>query len=200
MKPVLYRPPSNWPPRCAFTVAAAIHVSALAFSPSNRSDTIGSEPIAAIDVEDPAPPDSEPLPETADLALIPAPSPEQTSDYFPDSQPTPAISRKPGPIRARTSSIRPTSVSGNGKASALNAPRPIYPYEARAHHITGSGLAVLQVDPASGAVTSATMAQTTGSPLLDRAAINAFEHWRFKRGTQPTVRIPITFTMFGAQL
>jgi len=56
----------------------------------------------------------------------------------------------------------------------------------------------MTVDRATGKVTSCRMAQSTGSDILDRAAINAFSQWRFKPGTVKEVRIPITFTRSGS--
>jgi TonB family protein len=84
------------------------------------------------------------------------------------------------------------------KALALYAPRPQYPYEARSRHVTGSGVIVATVDAASGNVTSASVSQSTGSPILDNAATSAFRQWRFRPGTVSKVNIPITFTMTGA--
>ena len=84
------------------------------------------------------------------------------------------------------------------KALAVNAPRPQYPYEARSRKITGSGVCVVQVDSGSGNVTEGSMTQSTGSPILDNAALSAFRQWRFRPGTVSQVRIPITFTMTGA--
>lgn len=40
---------------------------------------------------------------------------------------------------------------------ALSAPRPEYPYEARKNFLTGTGIAVLNVDSPSGVVTSVEM-------------------------------------------
>ena len=91
----------------------------------------------------------------------------------------------------------PMSIS-SAKALATYAPRPQYPYEARSRRITGSGTCVVTVDPGSGSVTSASMAQSIGNPILDNAATSAFRQWRFKPGTVSKVRIPITFTMSGA--
>jgi len=98
-------------------------------------------------------------------------------------------------LRAADEAIR-----GNlqAKASAISAPRPDYPYEARSRKITGSGVCVVTVDAASGSVTDATMAQSIGNPILDNAAVSAFRRWRFKPGTVSKVKIPITFTMTGA--
>ncbi|HEY5074670.1 MAG TPA: TonB family protein [Pyrinomonadaceae bacterium] len=83
------------------------------------------------------------------------------------------------------------------KAVAISAPRPDYPYEARRAGITGAGVAVLGVDVETGKVTSALMAQSTGSVILDAAALGAFRQWRFKPRTVSKVKIPIRFTRGG---
>lgn len=92
----------------------------------------------------------------------------------------------------------PTTI-GAAKVSAISAPRPKYPYEARRQHATGAGVVVLNVDPATGFVTSVSMRQSTGNAVLDNAALSAFRRWRFKAGTVSIVQSPITFTMTGAQ-
>src|SRR5205814_9225985 len=89
--------------------------------------------------------------------------------------------------------------ASDAKAVAVSAPKPDYPYEARSRHITGSGVALLSVDVATGSVSDASMAQSIGNPILDNSALSAFRRWRFKPGAcAPQVRIPITFTMTGA--
>ena len=89
--------------------------------------------------------------------------------------------------------------ASQGKAAAISAPRPEYPYEAKSRHITGSGVAVLSVDTASGNVTDASMGQSIGSPILDNATTSTFRRWRFQPGKcAPKVKVPITFTMTGA--
>jgi TonB family protein len=96
---------------------------------------------------------------------------------------------------ARAASATPTPT----RPIPVSAPRPEYPYEARSRHITGAGVAVITVSPHSGAVTDVTMAQSTGSPMLDNAIVSAFRRWRFQPGSyDPHVRIPISFTMAGA--
>src|SRR5205085_9425965 len=102
---------------------------------------------------------------------------------------------KAAPIKAPTS---PGIMSmSNAKAFAVAKPQPPYPYEARAHHIVGSGICVVSVD-ASGNVTDATMAQSIGNNLLDQSAMSTFRRWKFRAGTVSKVKIPITFTMAGA--
>ena len=84
------------------------------------------------------------------------------------------------------------------RALAVYTPRPTYPYEARARHLQGSGVAILTIDPATGNVSNAVMAVSTGAQILDNAAISAFSQWRFRPGTVSKVRLPITFTLaFG---
>ena len=41
------------------------------------------------------------------------------------------------------------------------------------------------------------MGKSTGNSILDNAATSAFRNARFKPGTVPNVKIPITFTLTG---
>jgi TonB family protein len=83
------------------------------------------------------------------------------------------------------------------KAITTYAPRPKYPQEARSHRIAGSGVCVVLVDPASGSVTKASMAQSTGSALLDKSVLSTVCTWKFKPGRVSKVSIPVEFTMEG---
>jgi len=76
---------------------------------------------------------------------------------------------------------------------AVSAPLPEYPYQAKRAHITGSGVCVMIVDTASGNVTSAMMAESTGDAILDKVTTNTFQRWRFKPGTVSQVRVPVTY-------
>jgi TonB family protein len=88
----------------------------------------------------------------------------------------------------------------NMPKDAVIQPRPEYPYEARRKKITGSGVVVMTINLASGAVIDAKMDKSTGSPILDGAAVSAFRRWRFKPGsTASTIRMPIKYTLSGAQ-
>src|SRR5262249_60532205 len=53
------------------------------------------------------------------------------------------------------------------KAMVTYAPRPAYPYEARRQRITGSGTALLTVDPTWGTVTDVQLVQSCGNGVLD---------------------------------
>lgn len=86
----------------------------------------------------------------------------------------------------------------SARVLAGRAPRPEYPYEARRGKITGNGVSVMTVDAASGNVIDVVMSKSTGSLLLDNAAITGLRRWRFKAGTVSKVECPITFTLVGA--
>src|SRR4051812_7662878 len=57
----------------------------------------------------------------------------------------------------------------------------------------GSGIILMEVDYATGKVTSARMLESTGYPCCDAAALAAFRNWRFKPHTRSPVKTPITF-------
>ena len=76
----------------------------------------------------------------------------------------------------------------------LAMPRPTHPEEARAQHITGRGVYDAFVDPPTGVVARVTVAQSTGSKILDGAAVNAFR-WRARPGKLSRLRVPCTFTL-----
>jgi TonB family protein len=99
-----------------------------------------------------------------------------------------AAARAATPIAAP--SVAPMLSGDAAKAFAVSAPRPEYPYEVRSRKITGSGVVLMIIDVPSGSVTEASMVQSTGSPILDNAAISAFRRWRFKPGTVAKVRMP----------
>lgn len=209
--PLLYKPAPRWQVWAAFGGALAIHGLAAVIAgikdevpPVDLSQI--PEAVAEVTFEqaaaEPTPPPEEIIePEPTDAPPEPTEVPE-----FVEEQPTPPPKRdKPVKPVAPIARPKPAGVPAgpmsmsSAKAVAVSAPRPEYPYEARRSKLTGSGVCVMTVDPGSGAVTSATMATSTGSPILDNAATSAFRRWRFKPGTVSTVRTPITFTMTGAQ-
>jgi TonB family protein len=132
------------------------------------------------------------------------PTPPQIDDSFPDERPTPPPIRRQTTkpiaplVKPRNNRTAGSLTLSSAKVLALSAPRPEYPYEARRHRITGTGIVVMTVDPVSGNVSSVSMSKRTGSPFLDNAAMTAFRRWRFKAGTVSSVTCPVTFTLTGA--
>jgi TonB family protein len=132
----------------------------------------------------------------------PAPVAEQTPPAEELATPAATPEKKTRVKRRATSAAQPkpagfptpglTSMSA-AKAIAVSAPLPEYPYQAMRANITGSGVCVMTVDAASGKVTSAMMAQSTGNAILDKVTTDSFLRWRFKPGTVLQVRVPITY-------
>ena len=76
---------------------------------------------------------------------------------------------------------------------AITAALPDYTSEMKRRNLTGSGVCLVTVDPATGTVSNAIMFQSTGSPLLDKITTETFKSWRFKPGTVSQVRVPISY-------
>jgi len=201
-KPLLYRPPPRWQWWAAFGGAVAIHLTAVALAQRHEAPVEVPPDIPTAVVEATLQASEEPTPPPEDIPLPEAPPPPEIQPEFVEET-TPPPKKPTGkfaPIKAPQAAGRPGAMSiSSAKALATYAPRPQYPYEARSRHVTGSGVCVVEVDAGSGSVSSASMTQSIGNPILDNAAVSAFRQWRFKPGTVSKVRIPITFTMTGAQ-
>jgi TonB family protein len=197
-KPLLYKPPPRWQFWAALTGALVVHAGAVGIAairhqppPIDLSKIPTAEVVATLEA-----PQEAPTPPPEDIPLPPPPPPPDVQPEFVEESPPPRpqVPQKAAPIRAP----RQMSIS-SARVSAVYSPKPPYPYEARSRHITGSGVCVLTVDTATGEVTGATMAQSTGSPILDDATTSTFRRWRFRAGqVAPRVKVPITFTMTGA--
>ena len=111
---------------------------------------------------------------------------------------------------ADSSVVRVELSAAEAAALATFAPRPEDPLGARRQWISGSGLFVMEVPYQTGKVQRVLIQRSTGSRLLDGAAVAALSKWRFKpealRALQrkydradksPTmdVCVPIKFTM-----
>jgi TonB family protein len=202
-KPLLYRPPPRWHVWAALGGAALIHAIAVVAAMKHEAPPVDLSNIpdaVVIGIEQQEQP-PEPTPPPEEPEVPPPPPPQTVEPEFKEEQPTPPPKNKPAtkvaPIARPQQQGAAVSAAG-AKAAAIFAPKPEYPYEARSKKLTGSGVCVVTVDPATGNVTDATMAQSLGSPILDNSAVSAFRRWRFKPGAVSKAKIPVTFTMTGA--
>jgi len=195
VRPLIYRPPPRWYFWTALGTALAIHLTAVAVSQRREAPPVDLPPQPPQVIEATlAPPESTPPPEDIPLPE-PPPPPDIKPEFVEERTPPP----RPPPTQQKFVPIKASEMSmSRAKALAVNSPRPPYPYEARSRKIMGSGVIVASVDAASGNVTDASVAQSTGSSILDDAAVSTFRRWRFRPGTVSKVRIPITFTLTGA--
>lgn len=202
---LLYQPGPRWRIGAALGAAALIHFAAIALASIHQHEQTsdlppGDDSFPPITLESESPTDNPTPP--PDVVDPPTPSPTDES-LVPEERPTPAPVRRQTTrlttpiVNARSTTIGSTSLS-SARVSALSAPRLEYPYEARRQRITGSGTVAMTVDPVNGNVTSVAMETSTGSPVLDNAAITGFRRWRFKPGTVSRVKSPITYTLTGA--
>lgn len=203
-KPILYRPAPRWQFWAFLGGAFLVHGIAVVAAIKREPPPVDLSDIPTYTIEATMEqPTDEPTPPPEDIPLPePPPVPEVQPEFTEETTPPPK--RPPNvkvqPVKApQIGTPRPpgTMSISSAKALAINAPRPVYPYEAKAHHVMGSGVAILSVD-ASGSVTSVVMAQSTGSPILDNSTTTTFKQWRFKAGVAPKVKVPITFTLTGA--
>jgi TonB family protein len=193
----IYRRPSKWPIATALAAAVLIHLSAVAIAFHQESPatppTATDSTTFGIDFADEPP--TSPDPDISVPPLMAAP----TADFIEPQEARSVIKTQRTLAPIRPSRQTRLAAVGNAKAFMLSALRPDYPYEARSRHITGSGVAVIRVDPNSGLAVDAMMEQSIGNPILDNSTVSAFRRWRFKPGTPVPVRIPITFVLTGAQ-
>ena len=86
-----------------------------------------------------------------------------------------------------------TPVQSVSLPQAVYSPQPVYRPEWAKQGLTGKGVVLVTIDPKTGMVTGTRMLQSTGSKLLDGAALEAYSKWRFKPGSVPQVKMPIEF-------
>jgi TonB family protein len=205
-KPIMYTPPPKKLVWAAFGCTVLLFTTTYVIASIKKPETVvdlSDIPTATIEATL-APADEQPTPPPEDIPMPePPPMPQEVPEFREENTPPPKnqkVAKIASPIKAPQAGMpKPGLMSiSSAKALAISAPKPVYPYEARSRHITGSGVCVVSVDVSSGAVTDASMAQSLGNPILDNSAVSAFRQWRFKPGTVSKVKIPITFTMTGA--
>jgi TonB family protein len=83
------------------------------------------------------------------------------------------------------------------RPEAIYTPTPIYQPEWARQGLTGKGVVLVTIEKETGKVTGARMLESTGSQLLDGAALQAYSQWRFKPSTVPgtvtQLKMPIEF-------
>lgn len=196
---LLYRPPSRGPVTVAFAATILISCTAVVIaglhSHAEPYVAAAKEEEIVLEFEVPIAPDNNETPDPVDM---PPPLPTDDPMFIDDVRPLPPSPMKKHVVRPIRGDRNAGPVAPFGKAMTLFAPRPEYPYDARRQKVTGSGVALIAVDPVSGSVINVSMAQSTGNPLLDSASIAGLSRWRFRPGTAGKIRCPITFTLTGA--
>jgi TonB family protein len=80
-----------------------------------------------------------------------------------------------------------------GRRLMLTAPQPEYPTEALAKDIQGNGIYNVSISVKTGVVSRVDILRSTGSKLLDDAAVKSLLGWRARPNTVSHIRVPIRF-------
>lgn len=84
-----------------------------------------------------------------------------------------------------------TSMSGPVRNAVIHAPKPVYPRAALEQHQSGRGVYKMDLD--SGTPYDVRVVQSSGSKILDDAAVETLRTWRFLPHRLNWVTIPIEF-------
>jgi TonB family protein len=95
----------------------------------------------------------------------------------------------PPPASSTSNTTQVSSVAGG----SLTGPRPEYSQAARSAHLSGKGTYLLHLDTSTGAVTDVTVSQSTGSAVLDQAALSAFRQWHAQPNCPKEMPLTISF-------
>ena len=162
--------------------------------PVHADEPRARPPVAAPSVL--AAPQEAPAPSSSYVA--PAPTPVETPA-------APAVASAPTPAAAPASAPKPAPASvvpPSFNADYLQNPAPAYPKMARRMGQQGKVVLRVLVNP-GGTAAQLEVRSSSGSNVLDNAALEAVRRWRFvpaRQGSQPVsawVLIPITFTLQG---
>src|SRR6266487_6839807 len=86
-----------------------------------------------------------------------------------------------------------SAVTPQPPPKAIYTPKPVYRSEWARQGLTGKGVVLVTIDKETVKVIGARMLKSTGSKVLDGAALEAYSQWRFQPGTVSQVQIPIEF-------
>ena len=196
---MIYRPNNRRLTWIAFVCAITIHLGAIAIAENKSKPLVANvipesfdPPVVGIDGNPP------PMPQEDETITPPI---TNESEFTEDNVKPPLVRpRKKAAVSAVVRSIgigTGKTQSSSVKTLVIYAPKQNYPYEARRTGTTGSGVARLTINSAVGTVIDARIAQSAGSPILDRATLDALQRWRFKPGVAEIVDVPITYTLRG---
>lgn len=156
----------------------------------------------------PEPPKPEPKPKAQPRVkpvprplLPPQPVAERIMEQAPEPAPLAVAPSPPAPVsEAPPKAAEPVVEAPRFNAAYLNNPPPVYPLAARRRGIEGRVLVRAEVQ-ADGSCSRVALKKTSGSELLDQAALEAVRKWHFvpaKKGAQAItawVEVPITFKL-----
>ena len=126
-----------------------------------------------------------------------------TTATFHRMSPAPTTSTAVVTPQAPVSSA-PSSVDTRGydtvalrPSGSMSGPKPEIPPEAHDQHLSGTGVFILHFEKPTGNLLDVTVSQSTGSPVLDQAAIATLRQWHATPGCPRDVPMTVTFATLG---
>lgn len=101
---------------------------------------------------------------------------------------TTSLSTKSGPTSPGDAVVNLTP------SGTMSGPKPEAPPEARAQHLSGRGIFLLHFDKPTGNLINVTVSQSTGSAILDQAAIATLQKWHATPGCPREVPMTVTYS------
>lgn len=208
---------NGWLP--AFGLVATLHLAAWWGFTHFKAEEVAPQPLPVVQVSllappapdrpkvtplPPQPPKAErPRPQplrspVAEVAPVAAPTPQPVAAPVRETPPAPAA--PPTPAAAPAPAPEPVLEPPRFNAAYLSNPPPPYPLAARRRGVEGTVLVRAEVST-GGECLRAELKRSSGSDMLDQAAVEAVRKWRFvpaKRGSQTVVawvEVPITFRL-----
>lgn len=116
----------------------------------------------------------------------------------------PSLSTSAALVPQTPVSLTPSSVDTRGygtvalkPSGSMSGPKPEIPPEARDQHLSGTGVFLLHFDKPTGNIIDVTISQSTGSTVLDQAAISTLRQWHATPGCPREVPMTVTFATIG---
>lgn len=108
----------------------------------------------------------------------------------------PPPSQNPAPLTVigNTSGYDTVALRPSG---SMTGPKPQATEEARSQHLSGQGIFLLHFDKPTGNLLDVTVSQSTGSTILDQAALATLRLWHATPGCPREVPMTITFSVTG---
>jgi len=183
-------------------------------APASEPAAVNPEPApapaeAASTPAEPEPPPEPPPPQTQPEPQAPSPARLPARPFQPPKPRSTAVARTPAEAAHPTQTPSPTAMAAAALAPMLPAHPvagmesdrpPTYPENARRRGQQGRVVLQVNVSP-EGLPVAVTVAQSSGVPSLDAAALSAVQRWRFvpaTRGGAPiaaTAEVPIQFRL-----
>lgn len=114
---------------------------------------------------------------------------------------TPTISSSssptPAPITQSNASTQGYDTVALRPSGSMSGPKPVLPPELHGQNLTGRGVYLMHFDKPTGNLIDVTVSQSTGSTLLDQAAIATLRQWHATSGCPREVPFTVTYSVTG---